>query len=123
MSKSIKRLLIVVVAGILIRTLYPLMLNMYFSPDKENPTIYDVKWSKQTEFILITCEIYSVDQVKGAKVHYNNEIVEMDYTSSVSGQADRVRYKVYIPLIDDNVEVNIVAYDMEGDYATYIVER
>ena len=96
---------------------------MYYSPDKENPTIYDVQYSKQDSFILVTCEIYSVDQVKDAEIYYNDEIIKMEYTASVSGQADRVRYKASIPLIDDDVEVKIVAYDMQGDSSTYIIER
>ena len=122
MTRGIKRLLIVIVATILIRTAYPIMLKIYFSPDKQNPTISDVQYSKQEDFILITCEVYSVDQVKGAEIYYNNEIVQMDHSISVSG-ADRVRFKATIPLVDDDIEVKIVVYDGEGDSTTYIIER
>lgn len=123
MTRGMKRLLIVVLATILIRTIYPVVLNSYFSPERGVPSISNVSYNKQTDFILITCEVSSVEQVKGAEVHFEDEVIKMKCTQLVSGQADHVRFKATIPLVDDNVEVKIVAYNTLGDKSTYIIEK
>lgn len=123
MTRGMKRLLIVVLATILIRTIFPVVLNSYFSSERVIPSISNVSYNKQTDFILITCEVTSAKQVQSAEVHFEGEVIEMKCTQLVSGQADHVRFSATIPLVDDNVEVKIVAYNTIGDKSTHIIEK
>ena len=123
MTRGMKRLLIVVLATILIRIVYPVVLNSYFSPERVVPKISNVSYNKQTDFILITCEVSSAEQVQSAEVHFEDEVIKMKCTQLVSGQADHIRLSATIPHVEDNIEVKIVAYNMLGDKSTYIIEK
>ena len=122
-ERFFKQKLRIAIMFIVITVVGNLINKLYYTPDKEYPTIYNVSYNKQADFILIACDIFSIDQVEDAEIHYNNEVVKMNYGKSLSGQPDRVRYSITIPLVDDNVEVKIVAYDNDGDSSTYIIEK
>lgn len=123
MLKFLKQRLIILVMAIVIPIVATLINDAYYTPERVLPTISNITYSVQEDFILIGCEVYSVKQVRNAEVHFNDEIVEMKYVKSVSGQADRVRYSVTIPTLEEDTEIKIVAYNNQGDSSTYIVEK
>ncbi len=123
MLKFIKQRLIILVMAIVIPIVAIFIKNAYYTPERVLPTISNITYSVQEDFILIGCEVYSVKQVRNAEVHFNNQIVEMNYDKSVSGQTDRVRYSVTIPILEEDTEIKIVAYNNQGDSSTYIIEK
>ena len=98
--------------------------RLYYTTERVTPSISEVTYSPQGNFILIGCEVKSLeDHISKVELHYGNEVVEMKYNKMMDEQGRRVRYSVTIPLIADNVEMKIIASDEQNDIATYIIEK
>ena len=123
MIKGIKSMFIVFVVIVLFRALYPIILNSYFTPEREIPSVTEVTYSKQQDFILVGCELYSYDGIDRVEIHFNDEVVLMQYNTTETDRERYPRYVAQIPLVDDEVEVKIISYDIDGDSSTYIIEK
>lgn len=98
--------------------------RIYNATRSKSPTISDVSYSKQADFILIGCEVKSLDKIDYVNVNYNNKFVEMSYATRVDAQGgNRDRYTVKIPLDAENYEIKIIASDQQGDTDTHIIEK
>ena len=119
--KRRNRIIIYVLLIVLIRVVTFLADKLYYEP-KELPSFGDVTYSIQKDFVVVGCQIYSLDSVEKVEVHYNDVVLKMNYNGN-DYDKKFVRYVVQMPIVDENVEVKIVAYELDGDKATYIIEK
>ena len=124
MKRWLKLQLAVVVMSILIPVVFNFIDKLYYTTERLTPSISEVTYSPQDNFILIACEVKSLeDYISKVELHYGDEVVEMKYNKMMDEQGRRVRYSVTIPVVADNVEMKIIVYDEQNDIATYIIER
>ena len=79
--KRRNRIIIYVLLIVLIRVVTFLADKLYYEP-KELPSFGDVTYSIQKDFVVVGCQIYSLDSVEKVEVHYNDVVLKMNYNGN-----------------------------------------